>query len=146
MPRLHQTQTGYAVLPVSQAHDDAHIRRIESWLLDNFRADISTQMLADRAGMTERTFVRHFKAATGKLPAAYVQALRIEAAKTLLEHNNGPVQSIAESVGYTDLAFFRSLFKRTTGMSPQQYRAAFAPISVRGHAPVEFDATSIAAL
>ena len=146
MPRLHQTQTGYAVLPVSQAHDDAQIRRIEAWLLDNFRADISTQMLADRAGMSERTFVRHFKAATGKLPAAYVQALRIEAAKTLLEHENGPVQSIAESVGYSDLAFFRSLFKRATGMTPQQYRAAFAPISVRGHAPVEFHASSIAAL
>ena len=146
MPRLHQTQTGYAVLPVSRAHDDARIREIEAWLLENFRADISTQQLADRAGMSEKTFVRHFKAATGKLPAAYVQALRIEAAKVLLEHESRPVQLIAESIGYNDLAFFRSLFKRTTGMTPQQYRAAFAPISVRGHAPVEFHATPIAAL
>jgi len=146
MPRLHHTQTGYAVLPVSQAHDDALIRRIEAWLLENFRTDISTRMLADRAGMGERTFVRHFKAATGRLPAAYIQALRIEAAKVLLEHENRPVQSIAESIGYSDLAFFRSLFRRATGMTPQQYRAAFAPISVRGHAPVEFHATPIAAL
>jgi len=146
MPRLHQTQTGYAVLPVSQAHGDARIREIEAWLLENFRTEISTQQLADRAGMTEKTFVRHFKAATGKLPAAYVQALRIEAAKVLLEHENRPVQVIAESIGYSDLAFFRSLFKRTTGMTPQQYRAAFAPISVRDHAPVEFHAAPIAAL
>lgn len=146
MPRLHQTQTGYAVLPVSRAHDDARIRGIEGWLLENFRTDISTQLLADRASMSEKTFVRHFKAATGKLPAAYVQALRIEAAKVLLEHESRPVQLIAESIGYSDLAFFRSLFKRATGMTPQQYRAAFASISVRGHAPVEFHETPIPAL
>jgi transcriptional regulator GlxA family with amidase domain len=144
MPRLHQTQAGYAVLPVSQAHDDARMREIEAWLLENFRREVPTQLLAARAGMSERTFVRHFKAATGKLPAAYVQALRIEAAKVMLEHESRPVQSIAESIGYNDLAFFRSLFKRATGMTPQQYRAAFAPISVRGHAPIEFPRTELA--
>jgi len=146
MPRLHQTQSGYAVLPVSRAHEDARIGQIEAWLLENFRAEISTQQLASRAGMSEKTFVRHFKAATGRLPAAYVQALRIEAAKVLLEHENRPVQVIAESIGYSDLAFFRSLFKRATGMTPQQYRAAFAPISVRGHAPMEFHVAPIATL
>jgi len=138
MPRLHQHQSGYALLPVSQAHDNERIRAIEAYLLENFREEISTLSLANRACMSERTFVRHFKAATGRLPAAYVQALRIEAAKVMLEHENRPVQAIAEAIGYTDVAFFRSLFKRATGMTPQQYRAAFAPISVRGHTPAEF--------
>ncbi|HWI86013.1 MAG TPA: helix-turn-helix domain-containing protein [Sphingomonas sp.] len=138
MPRLHQHQSGYAVLPVSQAHDDQRIRAIEAHLQKHFREEISTQSLAARACMTERTFVRHFKAATGKLPAAYVQALRIEAAKVMLEHESRPIQAIATAIGYNDIAFFRSLFKRATGMTPQQYRAAFAPISVSGHAPVEF--------
>ena len=136
MPRLHQS--GYAVLPVSKAHDDPRIRAVEDFLQKNFRKDISTQSLAELACMSERTFVRHFKAATGKLPAAYIQALRIEAAKVMLEHENKPVQVIASAIGYNDIAFFRCLFKRATGMTPQQYRASFAPISVRGHNAAQF--------
>jgi len=45
---------------------------------------------------------------------------------------------VSTSVGYNDVAFFRSLFRRATGMTPQQYRASFAPIRVRGHTPHEF--------
>ena len=138
MPRLHQHQSGYAVLPVSQAHDNSRIRAIEVHLQESFRDEITVQSMAERACMSERTFVRHFKAATGKLPAAYVQALRIEAAKAMLEHEGLSVQTVSASVGYNDVAFFRSLFRRATGMTPQQYRASFAPISVRGHTPHEF--------
>jgi transcriptional regulator GlxA family with amidase domain len=130
MPRTHQS--GYAMLPVSRPHGDARIRAIESFLQANYPADIATQTLADRAGLGMRTFVRHFKAATGTLPAAYLQALRIEAAKAMLETGARPVQSISSDVGYDDVAFFRGLFKRATGMTPAEYRAHFAPLSVRG--------------
>ena len=82
--------------------------------------------------MGERTFARHFKAATGRMPAAYVQALRIEAAKTMLERDGKPIQSISAEIGYDDVGFFRSLFKRSTGMTPAEYRAHFAPLCVRG--------------
>lgn len=134
MPRVHQS--GYAMLPVSQPHDNPRIRAVESFLENNFREDVSTQTLADRAGMGARTFARHFKAATGRLPAAYIQALRIETAKTMLERDATPIQSISSEVGYDDVAFFRRLFKRSTGMTPAEYRALFAPWSVRGQAAV----------
>ncbi|MEP9359916.1 helix-turn-helix domain-containing protein [Sphingomonas sp. KR3-1] len=133
MPRL--MQSGYAVLPVSRAHDDPQIRAIEAWLQENFRKEVSIPELAARVHLGARTFVRRFKSATGRLPAAYIQALRIEAAKTMLEHEDRSVAVISEAVGYLDLGFFRALFKRMTGMTPGQYRAEFAPISVRGHAP-----------
>ncbi len=80
-----------------------------------------------------RTFVRHFKAATGRQPAAYLQALRIEAAKAMLERDAKPIQSISSEVGYDDVAFFRALFRRATGMTPTEYRANFAPMTMRGH-------------
>jgi transcriptional regulator GlxA family with amidase domain len=134
MPRL--MQSGYAALPVSKGHDDAQIRTAEAYLLENFREDVSTEALAERAMMGERTFVRRFKAATGRLPAAYLQSLRIEAAKMMLEHEGRSVGLISEAVGYSDLGFFRALFKRMTGMTPGQYRAQFGPISVRGAAPL----------
>lgn len=135
MPRIHQT--GYAMQTVAQAHGDERIRDIEAFLQANFHTDICTQDLANRAGLGERTFVRHFKAATGQMPAGYVQALRIQAAKAMLERDAKPVQAISTDVGYDDVAFFRSLFKRIVKMTPSEYRAHFAPMSVRGQVELE---------
>lgn len=135
MPRIHQS--GYAVLPVSQPHDDQRIRQVEAFLQSNLAQNVSTQDLADQAGLAARTFVRHFKAATGRLPGAYLQALRIEAAKHMLERDAKPIQSISSEVGYDDVAFFRGLFKRSTGMTPTDYRAHFAPLGVRGQPAFE---------
>jgi transcriptional regulator GlxA family with amidase domain len=135
MPRIHQS--GYAMHTVSQAHGDERIREVEAYLQTNFQKEIATNDLARRAGLGERTFVRHFKAATGQLPAGYVQALRIQAAKTMLERDAKPIQAISYDVGYDDVAFFRSLFKRITSMTPTEYRAHFAPLSVRGEAALE---------
>lgn len=130
MPRTFQT--GYAVLPVSRPHDDDRIRAVEAHLAAHYPQDISVQALAVHAGLTERTFARRFKDATGRQPAAYLQALRIEAAKAMLERDAAPIQSISSAVGYDDIAFFRGLFKRHTRMTPTEYRAHFAPMSVRG--------------
>lgn len=130
MPRTHQSS--YAMLPVSRPHGDERIRAAEAFLQANYHQEVSTQSLADRAGLGVRTFVRHFKAATGKLPATYLQALRIEASKAMLERDARPIQSISSEVGYDDVVFFRSLFKRSTGMTPAEYRAHFAPLIVRG--------------
>jgi transcriptional regulator GlxA family with amidase domain len=135
MPRIHQS--GFAMLPVSKPHDDPRIRAAETYLQSNFRTDVSTETLASAVGLGVRTFVRHFKAATGRLPAAYLQALRIEAAKGMLESDAKPVQTISAEVGYDDVAFFRSLFKRIVKMTPTEYRAHFAPMSVRGQLEME---------
>jgi transcriptional regulator GlxA family with amidase domain len=135
MPRIHQS--GYAMLPLSRAHGDGRIRAIEAYLQTNFREDVPIQALADRAGLGMRTFVRHFKAATGRLPSGYLQALRIEVAKTMLEREAKPIQAISSEIGYDDVAFFRSLFKRITGMTPAEYRSHFAPMSVRGQVAPE---------
>jgi transcriptional regulator GlxA family with amidase domain len=137
MPRVHQS--GYAMLPVSRAHGDEPIRAAESHLQENLRAGVRIGTLARRAGLSDRTFARRFKSATGRQPAVYLQALRVEAAKAMLERDNRPIQSISSAVGYDDLAFFRELFKRSTGMTPAQYRATFAPMALRGReeAPAE---------
>lgn len=132
MPRIHQS--GYAMIPVSQPHDDERIRDVEIFLQERFSEDTPTKALAERAGLGARTFVRRFKAATGRMPASYVQALRVQAAKAQLERDLKPIQAISTAVGYDDVAFFRALFKRATGMTPAEYRARFAPLTVRGQA------------
>jgi transcriptional regulator GlxA family with amidase domain len=127
MPRGRQS--GYAVLPLSRPHDDEKIREVEDWLRQNFDRDASIERLAERVGMGARNFIRRFKAATGRLPGAYVRMLRISAARELLERGTPSIQTVCSKIGYEDVAFFRSLFKRHTGMTPAEYRARFAALT-----------------
>ena len=77
--------------------------------------------------MSPRNFARRFKLATGEAPLAYVHRLRIDSARHFLESAQRSVQDISAAVGYEDVAFFRALFKRHTGVSPREYRARFGP-------------------
>ena len=123
MPRSRQS--GYSVLPLSRPHSDDKIRGAEEYLQKHFDRDVSIDALADRIGMSPRNFIRRFKAATGRLPGAYVQTLRVSAAKELLEFGAASIQTVCSKTGYEDIAFFRSLFKRHTGMTPGEYRTRF---------------------
>jgi transcriptional regulator GlxA family with amidase domain len=129
MPR--QSQTGYAVLPLSPPHSDAKIREAEEYLQERFYRAVSIEQLARAMAMSPRHLIRRFKAATGRVPGDYVQTLRIAAARELLERGGGiSVQEVCSQVGYEDVAFFRQLFKRHTGLSPAEYRSRFAGMSV----------------
>jgi len=127
MPRSRQT--GYAVVPLSRPHADDKIRQTEEYLREHFDRGLSIDRLAERIGMGPRNFIRRFKAATGRLPGAYIQMLRISAAKEMLEHGAASIQDVCAKIGYEDLAFFRSLFKRHAGMTPAEYRRRFARMS-----------------
>lgn len=124
MPRSRQA--GYAVVPLSRPHSNDRIRQIEEYLQRNFAANTSIEALAERVGMGSRNFIRHFKAATGHLPGAYVQLLRVSIAREMLERGANSIQAVASDVGYDDVAFFRKVFKRYTGMTPADYRSRFA--------------------
>ena len=117
--------SGAAVAP----HSDDKIKEIEEYLREHFDRDVSIDVLAERVGMGPRNFIRRFKASTGRLPGAYVQMLRVSAAKELLEHGAASIQAVCSKTGYEDIAFFRSLFKRHTGMTPAEYRSRFAQMS-----------------
>jgi transcriptional regulator GlxA family with amidase domain len=137
MPRTHQS--GYAVLPLSPPHADDQIRRVQEVIQARYADPLSGEQLAELASMSERTFLRRFKAATGQAPAAYLQAVRVEAAKAMLEIEACSVQAISLKVGYEDVSFFREIFKRATGMTPGEYREKFAKFAVRQPDSVELD-------
>ena len=123
MPRAWQA--GFAVVPLKTEHNDEAISTAQDWLHQNFHRPFPLEAPAHRAGMSLRNFVRRFKQATGDSPLAYLQKLRIAAAKRLLESNHRTMQEISDAVGYQDVAFFRSLFQRHTGVSPSVYRERF---------------------
>ena len=118
-------QAGFAVVPLKTEHDDEAIGSAQEWMHKHFRENFPLEAPADHAGMSMRNFVRRFKSATGDSPLIYLQKLRVAAAKRLLENDHRTMQEISDAVGYQDVAFFRQLFERHTGVSPSSYRERF---------------------
>jgi len=118
-------QAGFGLVPLKPAHSDPGISNAQEWLHENFHRSFTLEAQARRGGMSLRNFVRRFKRATGDSPLAYLQKVRIAAARRLLEADHRTVQEISDAVGYRDVAFFRGLFERHTGDSPTAYRRRF---------------------
>jgi len=108
-------------------HADSVVRRAENWLAENYCDADPVAGVVAACGIAERSLKRRFRQATGVTLIAYAQNLRIEAAKRGLETGRKPVDEIAGGVGYENVAFFRRLFKRCTGLSPGEYRRMFRP-------------------
>jgi transcriptional regulator GlxA family with amidase domain len=134
MPR--DCQAGFAVLPMGARHADAAIQRAEDWIHRHCREEIRFEALARELGMSPRNFIRRFKGATGLAPLEYLQRLRVQAARRLLEERFVTVQEVGAAVGYTDVTFFRSVFKRFTGLAPGAYRRRFAGITAPSTPPL----------
>lgn len=123
----------YASLVRNAPHGDSVVRRCEQWLKTHFREVEAIGEVVAVGKIPERSLKRRFRAATGSSLIEYLQNLRIEEAKRLLETGSLPVEEISAQVGYDDASFFRRLFKRLCGLSPSQYRRMFqSPVSANG--------------
>lgn len=121
-------QLPYAAMTKRPLRDDPVIAQCQTWLADHYHQAHPVKQMIGLSGFKERTFKRRFQAATGYSPMGYVQALRIEEAKQLLETTDEAIDEIAAQIGYEDSAFFRRLFKRSTGITPGRYRQRFQSI------------------
>lgn len=125
-------QLPFAVMSRRVDPSDAVIGNCQSWIAENYAAANPVQRMVERSGLTPRTFARRFRAATGYQPIDYVQALRVEEAKQILETETLGIDEIAEAVGYDDPASFRRLFKRKAGLTPAAYRRKYAGLVAAG--------------
>jgi transcriptional regulator GlxA family with amidase domain len=121
-------QLPYAALVRRNPHADSVVRTCEQWLGEHYRETGAIKQIVELASIPERTLKRRFKAATGSTLIEYLQNLRVEEAKHLLESGQLPVDEISVEVSYEDPSFFRRLFKRSTGLTPSQYRRMFQPV------------------
>jgi transcriptional regulator GlxA family with amidase domain len=121
-------QLPFTSLVRRQAHADSVVRQAEDWLRTHFREPQAVAGVVAECGIPERSLKRRFSAATGSTVIGYVQNLRIEEAKRLLETGDMSFDDIAAAVGYENPAFFRKLFKRCTGLTAGNYRRMFRPI------------------
>ncbi len=128
-------QLPYSAMTRPRTTDDAAIRRAMAWIDDHYAEPNPVAAMCERSGLTRRTFARRFVAATGRRPIDYVHAVRMEHARRRIEAGRDPVDDVGLQVGYEDPAFFRRLFKRSTGLTPTAYRRRFEPIVTGRAAP-----------
>ncbi|MEQ9565534.1 MAG: helix-turn-helix domain-containing protein, partial [Pseudomonadales bacterium] len=122
-------QLPYATLNRNIPHNDSMVKKCEHWLKQHYCEADALPQVVKYASIPERTIKRRFKAATGNSLIGYIQNLRIEEAKRLLETTHIPIDEISYRISYEDTSFFRRLFKRLTGLTPSQYRRIFQPVS-----------------
>ena len=108
-------------------HADRGVRCAEKWLSENYSHPDPVAGVVAACGIAERSLQRRFREATGVTIITYTQNLRIEEAKRVLESEQRSVDEVAAGVGYENTTFFRRLFKRSTGLSPGEYRRMFKP-------------------
>lgn len=100
--------------------------RLHGWMAGHLAEDLSVPRLATRAGMSERSFLRRYRAATGTTPARAVERLRVEAARQMLSTLRDPIKRVAERCGFGSEETMRRSFLRALGIAPSDYRARFA--------------------
>ncbi|HEX4034701.1 MAG TPA: DJ-1/PfpI family protein [Solirubrobacteraceae bacterium] len=101
------------------------LRELQAWVAGNLDADLSVGALAERALMSERSFARAFHREVGQTPGAYVEALRIERARDLLEDGAPSLMAVARASGFASAEVLRRAFHRRLGVSPADYRERF---------------------
>jgi transcriptional regulator GlxA family with amidase domain len=104
-----------------RAFDELH-----GWMAGNLAADLSIAALAERAGMSERSLIRHYRAKMGMTPARAVEKMRVEAACQLLATTTDPVKRIARRCGFGSEETMRRSFFRQMAIAPHDYRARFS--------------------
>ncbi|HEY2435668.1 MAG TPA: GlxA family transcriptional regulator [Solirubrobacteraceae bacterium] len=109
------------------------LRALQAWIADNLGEDLRVEQLAARAAMSPRNFARAFRRETGLTPAAYVEALRVEAARHRLERSSEPVELVAKRAGFGTPETMRRAFARRVGVPPADYRARFTRAPEHAH-------------
>jgi len=123
---LHDaTQSTFCILNLQKGHNNPDIRKVQDYLENNYPKTVTIDKMAEIACMSPRTFMRNFKKHTGNTPNKYLQKVRVENAKKMLEHSGLSIEQICMEVGYIDFAAFRKIFKKYAGLTPSNYKRQY---------------------
>jgi len=126
-----EMQTPYSSYLFSVDHGDPQVAKAQKRIERHYKQTIDYDRLAAEFGMSRRSLERRFKRATGVTPLGYLQQLRVESAKHLLEEGGHTFNEITYLVGYEDIPFFRKVFTKLTGLRPREYQQRFAGYSAK---------------
>jgi len=120
-----QSQAPYVSQALMEKPRHSLAEKITHFLDKQLHNQISVSKLASHCGTSERSLLRHFRSHFGTSPIGYIQHLRVERAKALLEATQLSFDEVVERCGYSDVPSFRKLFKRETSLTPGHYRERF---------------------
>ena len=120
-----QSQAPYVSQAMLEKPRHSLAEKITRFLDNELHNQISVSRLASHCGTSERSLLRHFHSHYGTSPLGYIQHLRVERAKALLEATQLSFDEVVERCGYSDVPSFRKLFKRETSMTPMDYREKY---------------------
>lgn len=103
------------------------LREVQHWITEHPGEDLSVEALAARARLSPRHFARAFQAETGTTPGRYVERVRVEHARRLLEDTADGVEEISRACGYGTPEAMRRAFLKSLGTAPAEYRRRFHP-------------------
>ncbi|CAL1518425.1 helix-turn-helix domain-containing protein [Chitinophaga sp. MM2321] len=128
MDRVNQAY--FAVFQGQRQHEDEEILKAQTYIEKHYHLQISIEEIAGQTSMSKRSFIRRFKSATKNTPLEYLQRVKIESAKKELEKSTENISSLMYNVGYNDVKTFRQVFKRITGLTPQDYRKKYSRVAI----------------
>jgi len=105
------------------------LREVQQWITEHPAADLTVESLAERASLSPRHFARAFGTETGMTPGRYVDRVRLEHARRLLEDTSDGIEGISRASGYGTPEAMRRAFVRSLGTAPAEYRRRFHPAS-----------------
>lgn len=115
-------QSRFIIFTGQKNHDDEPIKRAQEFIEQNFAENLSVDRIAGTVNISRRTFERRFKKATRNTVVEYIQRVKIEATKKQLEIGRKSIYDVMYDVGYSDAKTFRDVFRKVTGMTPNEYR------------------------
>lgn len=116
------SQSPFIIFKGQREHQDESVKKAQEFIEKNFQDKITVDKLSTMLAVGKRSLERRFKKATCNTVSAYIQRVKIEAAKKGFETSRKNISEIMYDVGYSDTKAFRTIFKRTTGLSPVEYR------------------------
>jgi len=116
------SQAQFSVALAAQAAKRRGLGDLQAWIAENLTKDLSIEVLAQRAAMSPRNFVRVFARELGNTPARYVEQVRVEAARTQLASTDDSMDAIADRCGFSSAELLRRCFLRHFKIPPSQYR------------------------
>ena len=116
------SQSSFIMFQGQKEHEDEPVKKAQEFIENNFQDRLSVEQLADMFAIGRRSLERRFKKATSNTVVEYIQRVKIEAAKKSFETSRKNINEVMNDVGYTDTKAFRNIFKKTTGLSPVEYR------------------------
>ncbi|PPK68871.1 AraC family transcriptional activator FtrA [Actinokineospora auranticolor] len=123
-PHRDGGQAQFIETPMPAPEDDA-VTASMAWALANLAAPITVDLLARRAHLSTRTYLRRFKQGSGTSPIRWLIEQRVQASLPLLESGDRSIDEVAAAVGFESAVTFRHHFTRALRTSPSAYRRAF---------------------